>query len=280
MVAAFGSVWSLRGNGDVIRIDPESGRVDATIANPYGFKPPLCQGIGASEDAIWACPAHGRPPGTVVGIDPETNEVTSTLATRKIADQGRLISSAGKLWLLTGSGEQLTGIDLRTEEPASKLRLRERACSWRASPPMTTRACGRSAGSKESCFESIPPCRRSPVRSSSGARTVPRWVRTSGLLSRAASPRSIPRASRSSPSTSSLRASAGRSTRRMTRSGCARRMVTSSRGSIPNSRRSSRRSRLPASERWRRRRHRRFGLGDVLQPEHDRAAEALRMSRS
>ena len=100
MVAAFGSVWSILGNGDVVRIDPESGRVDDTIANPFGFEPPLCQGIGASEDAIWACPANGRPPGTVVRIDPKTNEVVSTLSTRKIPEQGRLISSAGKLWLV------------------------------------------------------------------------------------------------------------------------------------------------------------------------------------
>jgi streptogramin lyase len=123
MVAAFGSVWSLRGNGDVVRIDPESGKVDDTIANPFGFEPPLCQGIGASEDAIWACPAHGRPPGDIIRIDPESNEVVSTLSTRKMPAQGRLVSSAEKLWLITDSGKQLTGVDLRTEKPGAELRL-------------------------------------------------------------------------------------------------------------------------------------------------------------
>ena len=134
MVAAFGSVWSIRGNGDVVRVDPGAGRVDDTIANPFGYEPPLCQGIGASEDAIWACPAHGKPPGTVVRIDPKTNEVVSTLSTRKIPEQGRLISSAGKLWLVDSSGERLTGIDLRSEKPDSELRL-PGVCPQLASQP-------------------------------------------------------------------------------------------------------------------------------------------------
>jgi hypothetical protein len=123
MVEAFGSIWSIRGNGDVVRVDPETGRVDATIANPFDYEPPLCQGIGASEDAIWACPAHGRPAGTVVRIDPETNKVVSTLSTRKTPAQGRLVTSAGKLWLIDGSGKRLTGVGLRSEEPDAELRL-------------------------------------------------------------------------------------------------------------------------------------------------------------
>lgn len=134
MVYAFGSVWTIRGNGDVLRIDPANGSVIATIKNPSGFKPPLCQGIGASEDSIWACPASGSPPGEVVRIDPESNEVVSTLSTRKIPDQGRLISSAGRLWLLTGSGETLTGVDLETEKPTSELSLGTQ-CTQIASQP-------------------------------------------------------------------------------------------------------------------------------------------------
>ena len=136
MVAAFGSLWSIRGNGDVVRIDPESGRIIADIPNPFGFKPPLCQGIGASDAAIWACPANGRPPGTIVRIDPKTNEVVSELSTRKIPDQGRLVSSAGQLWLLTDSGRRLTGVDVRNEKPASELRL-PATCMQLASQPAT-----------------------------------------------------------------------------------------------------------------------------------------------
>lgn len=135
MVDAFGSLWTIRGNGDVLRIDPGDGRVIATVKNPSGFKPPLCQGIGASDDSIWACPASGKPPGTVVRIDPDTNKVVSTLSTGKIPDQGRLISAAGQLWLLTGSGETLTGVDLETEKPTSDLPLGTQCTQIASQPP-------------------------------------------------------------------------------------------------------------------------------------------------
>ena len=135
MVDAFGSLWTIRGNGDVLRLDPGSGRVVATIENPFGFKPPLCQGIGASDDSIWACPANGNPPGTVVRIDPDTDKVVSTLATRKIPEQGRLISAAGRLGLLTDEGETLTGVDLETEKPVSKLSLGARCAQLAGQDP-------------------------------------------------------------------------------------------------------------------------------------------------
>ena len=135
MVDAFGSLWTIRGNGDVLRIDPGSGRVIATIENPFGFKPPLCQGIGASDDSIWACPANGAPPGTVVRIDPERNEVVSTLSTRKVPEQGRLISAAGRLWLLTDDGETLTGVDLETEKPTAELSLGTQCGQIASQPP-------------------------------------------------------------------------------------------------------------------------------------------------
>lgn len=135
MVDAFGSLWTIRGNGDVLRIDPGNGRVIATIENPFGFKPPLCQGIGASDDSIWACPANGKPPGSVVRIDPDANKVVSTLSTRKVPEQGRLISAAGQLWLLTDSGETLTGIDLETEKPTSELPLGTRCLQIASQPP-------------------------------------------------------------------------------------------------------------------------------------------------
>ncbi len=135
MVEAFGSLWTIRGNGDVLRLDPGSGRIIATIENPFGFKPPLCQGIGASKDSIWACPANGNPGGTVVRIDPDKNEVVSTLSTRKIPEQGRLLSAAGRLWLLTDSGEKLTGIDLETEKPTAELDLGSRCTQLASQPP-------------------------------------------------------------------------------------------------------------------------------------------------
>ena len=125
MVDAFGSLWTIKGNGDIVRIDPDSGEVLAEISPPGDFDEPLCQGIGASEDAIWACPARGDPEGRVVRIDPETNKVVSELKTRKMIDQGRLISAAGNLWLLGEGGDRLIGIDLKTEREAAEVKLGE-----------------------------------------------------------------------------------------------------------------------------------------------------------
>jgi streptogramin lyase len=125
MVEAFGSLWTIRGTGDVIRVDPDAGKVVAEISPPGDFAAPLCQGIGASEDAIWACPARGDPEGRVVRIDPATNEVVSTLKTHKMPDQGRLISAAGKLWLLGEGGDHLIGVDLETEQAAAEIKLGE-----------------------------------------------------------------------------------------------------------------------------------------------------------
>jgi sugar lactone lactonase YvrE len=124
MVSAFGSLWVKTDDGTVLRLDPDTGKEIAQIvAGP--FDEPLCQGLGASDDAIWACPAIGEPGGTVVRIDPDANEIVSTLKVRKIPDQGRIVSAAGRVWLLTEGGERLTGVDLKSEKTASELRLGE-----------------------------------------------------------------------------------------------------------------------------------------------------------
>jgi streptogramin lyase len=136
MVEAFGSLWTIKGNGDVIRVDPETGKVIAEISKGE-FSDPLCQGIGASDDSIWACPARGDPVGRVVRIDPERNEIVSTLKTLKMQDQGRLIAAAGNLWLLSEHGDRLVGVDLDTERQAAEIKLGE-TCTDLAGGSVTT----------------------------------------------------------------------------------------------------------------------------------------------
>jgi DNA-binding beta-propeller fold protein YncE len=140
MVVAFDSLWTLKGNGDVLRIDPDTGKVLAEISEGE-FSEPLCQGLGASEDAIWACPARGDPVGRVVRIDPRSNEIVSTLKTKKMQDQGRLVNAAGRLWLLTDAGETLTGVDLATERETSEIKLGETCTDLAASGTTLWAAC-------------------------------------------------------------------------------------------------------------------------------------------
>lgn len=110
LATGFGSVWALRGNGSVARISPH-GKVQAEI-DPELYQPPPCQGIGVSESAVWACAT----PGTIMRIDPETNDVAAKIEVPKINEQGRLPSSGGQVWLLTGDGDQLAGLSEETDE--------------------------------------------------------------------------------------------------------------------------------------------------------------------
>jgi hypothetical protein len=73
LATGFGSLWTLRGNGSVVRLSPK-GKVQATIDAKL-FEFPVCQGLGVTTDAVWAC-ATG---GTIIRIDPKTNEVVATI---------------------------------------------------------------------------------------------------------------------------------------------------------------------------------------------------------
>ena len=118
MVVAFDSLWVKRDTGVVNRIDPASGKVLAEIGTGR-FKPPVCQGIGASDDAIWACPRDG----SLIRIDPRKDSIAATIEADKLLDQGRLVSAADHLWVLTDAGNELTGIDLKSNKPATTIAL-------------------------------------------------------------------------------------------------------------------------------------------------------------
>jgi YVTN family beta-propeller protein len=68
VVGAFGSVWAA-GAGGVIRVDPVSGKVVATIAVVAG-----AGWTAASADAVWVTSPNG-----LVRIDPQTNTVAATI---------------------------------------------------------------------------------------------------------------------------------------------------------------------------------------------------------
>ena len=123
MASGFGSLWINRGSGAVDRVDPESGKVIAEIRTGP-FKNPLCQGIGVSQDAVWFCPPGAK---EVARIDPATDKVTHTVQIDKVPDQGRLVSAADHLWVLTDRGNELTGLDLDDGKPTTEIPL-ESAC--------------------------------------------------------------------------------------------------------------------------------------------------------
>jgi streptogramin lyase len=117
LASGFGSLWVKRDDGAVVRLSPR-GKVQATIDADI-YQPPVCQGLGVTADAVWACGTEGK----IIRIDPETNDIAATIEVPKINEQGRLVSHGGQVWLLTGDGDQLTGISEGTNEIGGPIEL-------------------------------------------------------------------------------------------------------------------------------------------------------------
>jgi hypothetical protein len=117
LASGFGSLWTLRGDGSVVRLSP-AGKVQATIDAEL-FEPPVCQGLGVTTEAVWACATSG----TIIRIDPKTNDIVAKVAVPKINEQGRLVGFGGHIWLLTGDGDELTPIIEKTNDLGAPIEL-------------------------------------------------------------------------------------------------------------------------------------------------------------
>lgn len=101
---AFGSLWVIAVDGPIMndgtepavhRIDPATNEVIASVPLPGR----LCQGIGASPEAIWACGPDG-----LVRIDPATNKVVATVDLPAALVVSRIAYGAGSVWAFATSG--------------------------------------------------------------------------------------------------------------------------------------------------------------------------------
>lgn len=96
---AFGSMWVLAVDGSLLygdgtdpavhRIDPDTNMVIASIPLPGR----LCQGLGASPEAIWACGPDG-----LIRIDPTTNEAIASIPLQAPFVFSRIPYGAGSVW--------------------------------------------------------------------------------------------------------------------------------------------------------------------------------------
>jgi hypothetical protein len=77
-----------------------------------------CNGLGVSAGAIWTCSDQA-----IVRIDPATNLVTDVVPAGKIWAQGRLVEAAGRIWVLSGSGNELVGISTTDATPGNPIAL-------------------------------------------------------------------------------------------------------------------------------------------------------------
>lgn len=94
---AFGSIWVLAPDGDppaVYRIDPSTNEITDRIHLPGGS----CEGLGASQDAVWVCGPDG-----MLRIDPETNAIVAEVPYNTPLFWGRLAYGAGSMWGVSGA---------------------------------------------------------------------------------------------------------------------------------------------------------------------------------
>lgn len=110
LTQGFGSLWVRLDRGVVLRINPADNSIEAEVA----VTNELCQGIGASPEAIWTCSQEFDQPIHAARIDPSTNQVSATVEVGKNPDQGRFVFANGRTWILNGLGDQIMGIDPAT----------------------------------------------------------------------------------------------------------------------------------------------------------------------
>jgi DNA-binding beta-propeller fold protein YncE len=122
----FGSVWVLAVDGPIMndgtepavhRIDPATNEIVASVPLPGR----VCQGIGVSPEAVWACGPDG-----LVRIDPATNEVVATVPLDAPVAVSRLAYGAGSVWAFATTGvaaDTVVRIDPATNAVTSTISL-------------------------------------------------------------------------------------------------------------------------------------------------------------
>ena len=109
-------------SGDVVAIDPKVNRIAWRVTTSSD----LCQGLGVGFGSVCSC-APNDADGTddVVRIDPRSHRVVATLKVGKSSRQGRLVTSNGRVWVITSTpaGSSLVGIDPATEKTDAPIPL-------------------------------------------------------------------------------------------------------------------------------------------------------------
>lgn len=109
VIVADGNVWLVSDKaGSLVRIDPETGAVKATVALPAGSYNPVFAG-----GLIWVTHVDGD---DVSVVDPKTNAVVDTV---KVGPKPRFLAAGGgSVWTLNQGDGTLGRIDVATRRPA------------------------------------------------------------------------------------------------------------------------------------------------------------------
>ena len=127
LVFVQGFIWVKTDDGHVIQVDPVTNRVVGeiqvdTTSDPYHY----CQGLSTDGENIWACSASGDENNhtiDVVRVDPGEKRVVETVKVGKIFDQFDMPLLLSRIWVLSGNGDKLVGIDIATNQPGPAIDL-------------------------------------------------------------------------------------------------------------------------------------------------------------
>ena len=122
-----GFIWVKTDDGHVIQVDPATNRVVGNIKVDTTSDPNhYCQGLGTDGENIWACSASGDEDHRtidVVRIDPRSQRVFETVKVGKIFDQFNMPFLLNQIWVLSGNGDKLVGIDVTTHQASPAIDL-------------------------------------------------------------------------------------------------------------------------------------------------------------
>jgi hypothetical protein len=114
------AVWVKADDGRVHRIDPASNRITAVVR----VGTTLCQGLGSTGDAVWACDDAG-----VARIDSRTGRITARAAVGHLGEPQKFPLAQGRIWLLAGDNGTLLGLDPVTGDVVKRVPLGRRCTS-------------------------------------------------------------------------------------------------------------------------------------------------------
>jgi hypothetical protein len=127
IVFAGDFIWVKTENGHVIQIDPTTNemvsaiKVDTTTDLDHS-----CQGLGTDGENVWVCSASGDEDSRtidVVRIDLQTQSVVETIKVEKNFEQFDMPFLSNQIWVLSGNGDKLIGIDVTTNQPSPAIDL-------------------------------------------------------------------------------------------------------------------------------------------------------------
>lgn len=127
IVFVGGFIWVRTDDGRVVQIDPATNAVTGEIkVDSTTSLHDFCQGLGTDGENVWVCALKGDEDQStidVVRIDPATRSVVATAAVDKIFDQFTMPFLDNRIWVLTGDGSSLVGIDVATNLAGPSIEL-------------------------------------------------------------------------------------------------------------------------------------------------------------